>query len=364
MSCDSCGDRTNACQCDPCEACPANSAAVETLPSQIENFSKQFFGEITKTEVDGVVTWNLPCSLDIGLPGNPRGDTEGLACYFLRLFQDGITGLVGPQGDTGTPGVAGHNAYTVTTSSFVAPTLLSPVAQFTVIPSPVISVGETVFVPGVGWMVISQVFQETTVFASLLELIPIPDVIISAGTLVLPTGPRGLSIKGDTGATGLTGQQGPTGPTGPTGATGAAGAVGATGATLTNTNAQIIGGTSNYTVTNVYGKVDFGAADLETILATAGTYLFILHVNCRNSSGENREWDFKLFNFTQGVDITDSETYHRAVDSPLVQTLSLFSVVTTSVDNDLIQLYAKSNSAAGSQTINYIGSKLIYVRLS
>lgn len=364
MSCESCGDRTNACQCDPCEACPANSAAVETLPSQIENFSKQFFGEVTKTEVDGIVTWNLPCSLDIGLPGNPRGDTEGLACYFLRLFNDGITGLVGPQGDTGEQGAAGHNAYTVTTSAFTAPTLINPVAQFTIIPSPVIAVGQTIFIPGVGWLTVSQIFQDTTIFASLIELVPVPDVIINPGTVVLPTGPRGLSIKGDTGATGLTGPQGNVGSSGPTGPTGAAGAVGATGATATNSNAEIVGGSSDYTMTASYAKVDFGATDLEATLATSGTYLFIVQVNGLQNSGTPREWDLKLFNSTQGLDVANSESFHRVEDSGLVHTISFFSVVTTSVSNDVIQLYAKSSSAAGTQSINFLGSKLIYVRLA
>lgn len=364
MSCDSCGDRTNACQCDPCEACPANSAAVETLPSQIENFSKQFFGEVTKTEVDGVVTWNLPCSLDIGLPGNPRGDTEGLACYFLRLFNDGITGLAGPQGDTGEQGAAGHNAYTITTSAFAAPTTMNPVAQFTIIPSPVIAVGQTIFIPGVGWLTVSQIFQDTTVFASLVELITVPDAIISPGTVVLPTGPRGLSIKGDTGATGLTGAQGNVGPTGPTGPTGAVGGVGATGATATNSNAEIVGGASDYTVTNSYGKVDFGAADLEATLATAGTYLFLLQLNVFNGSGSPREWDFKLFNSTQGLDVTNSETFFRVEDSGLVQTICFFSIVTTAADNDVIQLYGKSSSASATQTVDFLGSKLVYVRLA
>jgi hypothetical protein len=324
----------------------------------------QFFGEVTKTEVDGVVTWNLPCSLDIGLPGNPRGDAEGLACYFLRLFSEGITGLVGPKGDTGEQGVAGHNAYTVTTSAFVAPTESNPTAQFTIIPSPVISVGETIFIPGVGWLTISQVFQGTTVFASLIESIPSPETVIPAGTLVLPTGPRGLSIKGDTGATGLTGPQGAQGPTGPTGPTGAAGAVGATGATATNSNAEIVGGSSDYTMTATYAKVDFGATDLEATLATPGTYLFLLQLNGLNSSGATREWDFKLFNSTTGLDVTNSENYQRAIDSPLVQTLLFYSIVTTSTINNLIQLYAKSSAATATQTVDSLGSKLIYVRLA
>jgi hypothetical protein len=76
------------------------------LPSQIQNFTQQFFGDVVKTEVDGQVIWSLPCDLDIGLPNNQRGAGEGLACYFLRLSEEGIIGLTGPQGEVtfGAPG--------------------------------------------------------------------------------------------------------------------------------------------------------------------------------------------------------------------------------------------------------------------
>src|SRR5258706_4602955 len=105
----SCSDTNNGCCGSPCAITAANTAACETLPSQIENFTLQFFGTVFKTEVDGIVTWSLPCSLDVGLPNNPRGVDEGLACYFLRLFNDGIVGLTGPQGAAGTAGTNGTN---------------------------------------------------------------------------------------------------------------------------------------------------------------------------------------------------------------------------------------------------------------
>lgn len=359
-----CGDRTNGCGQSPCCACPTNSAELETLPSQIENFTLQFFGSVTKTEIDGHVTWVLPCSLDVGLVGNPRGDDEGLACYFLRLFQEGIVGLVGPKGDTGATGATGHNAYTVTTSAFNAPTVGNPTSQFTIIPSPVISEGQTLFIPGVGWVLVTQIFQDTTVFTTLLELIPSPGAVIGVGTLVLPVGPRGLSITGATGATGLKGDKGDTGATGATGSTGATGATGPAGATATNTNAEIIGGSSDYTLTASYAKVAFGASDLEATLATPGTYLFLLQVCAFNGSGANRELDLKLFDVNTGLDVTNSESYHFFANTSLVQTFIFTSVVTTSVANEVIQLYAKSSSAAATQTINYIGSKLVYVKLA
>jgi len=91
---DYCGREQIGCD-NPCRRGPRNSARCESLPSQIENFTTQFFGTVVKTEINGVVTWSLPCQLDVGLPGNPRGVDEGLACYFLRLFSDGLGGLKG-----------------------------------------------------------------------------------------------------------------------------------------------------------------------------------------------------------------------------------------------------------------------------
>jgi hypothetical protein len=337
---------------------------LETLPSALDNFTKQFFGTITKTEVNGVVTWVLPCSLDVGIVGNPRGDTEGLACYFLRLFNDGITGLEGPQGETGETGATGHNAYTVTTSSFTAPTLVSPGVQFTIIPSAAIAVGQTIFIPGVGWLVITQIFQDSTVFASLLELVTVPSVTIGPGTLVLPTGPRGLSIKGNTGATGLKGDKGDTGATGATGIAGAVGAVGPAGASTTNDNASIVGGASDYILTVGYGKVDFGASDPEATLATPGTYLFIVQINGLNSTGANIEWDFKLFNSTTGLDVPNTEAFNQSATSAFPHQFSIFGIVTTTTINNVIQLYAVSSSGSAAQTINKTGTQLIYVKLA
>lgn len=60
----------------------------EPLPSTVDNFVTQFFGEVTKTCVDGQIVWELPCNLDEGIPGYPRVEGEGLACYFARVIED------------------------------------------------------------------------------------------------------------------------------------------------------------------------------------------------------------------------------------------------------------------------------------
>ena len=368
MACQDCNDGNKCCgSCsqNPCGACPENTTDCETLPSALDNFTEQFFGTITRTTVDGKVTWVLPCNLDVGLPGNPRADGEGLACYFLRLFDEGIKGLVGPKGDTGASGAAGRNAYTVITSSFNAPTEANPISQFTVIPSPVISVGQTAFIPGVGWVVITDIFQEMTVFTSLLELVSSPVSVVNPGTLLLPTGPRGLSIKGDKGDTGAKGDQGATGATGATGSPGATGAVGPIGPTATNDSSEIVGGSTNYTMTALYAKVDFGTTDLDLTLATPGTYLVLVQLSGLNSSGSDRVWNMKLFNATTATDVPNSEIETLLTDIASVhQNISMFSRVTTTAVNEIIQVYAVTGTATATQRIDFAFSKSFYVRLS
>lgn len=98
--------------CDnPCHHEHLNTAANEHLDSQVENFALNFFGDLVRTEINGVVSWSLPCRLDIGLPSNPRGSTEPLGCYFLRLLENGIVGMEGPNGAPGFNGSNGRVAY-------------------------------------------------------------------------------------------------------------------------------------------------------------------------------------------------------------------------------------------------------------
>lgn len=360
-----CGTCSNNAGCLPCnQTCPENTAASETLPSQLNNFIAQFFGTLEKTENNGVVTWILPCNLDTGLPGNPRGTEEGLACYFLRLFEDGLVGLVGPKGDTGVAGTDGNNAYTITTSAFNPATVAGQSVQFTIIPSPVISEGLVIFIPGAGWYEVTEVFQETTVFASLLEGTPTIEAVINPGELVQPTGPRGLSITGPQGPTGPSGSMGLQGVTGPAGPTGATGAMGPSGAAATNSNALQTGGTTDYTMTASYAKVDFGTTDLDVTVATPGTYLFIVNVFFTQNSGASRVWDIKLFNSTLAADVANSESTFLFEDHAGSHTVQIFALLTTASPNEVIQLYARSSSAAATQSILYSQSKIIWVQLA
>lgn len=77
----SCHSHSN--QCDP---------ANEPIDSALNNFIASFFGIVVKTCVNNQIVWTLPCNLDAGLPGYPRVANEGLACYFLRIFN--LFGLV------------------------------------------------------------------------------------------------------------------------------------------------------------------------------------------------------------------------------------------------------------------------------
>jgi hypothetical protein len=83
------------CNCNPC-CCSTTTcnAASEPLSSALDNFISAFFGDITKTCVNNQVVWTLPCDLDVGIPGYPRIEGEGLACYMLRVFQ-ALTGSAG-----------------------------------------------------------------------------------------------------------------------------------------------------------------------------------------------------------------------------------------------------------------------------
>lgn len=82
----SCQPSSTPCSCEPCQT--QCDPAHEPLPSAIDNFVTQFFGEVTKTCVDGQIVWSLPCNLDTGIPGYPRQEGEGLACYFKRVLNE------------------------------------------------------------------------------------------------------------------------------------------------------------------------------------------------------------------------------------------------------------------------------------
>lgn len=346
----------------PCTACAENQACCETLPSSLDNFIKHFFGTVTKTEANGVVSWSLPCGLDVGIPANPRGPDEGLACYFLRLFNEGILANVGPKGDTGDPGAPGNNAYAITTSAVTVPTLVSPNVQFTVIPTELLSAGQVIFIAGAGWFTINNVFQSSVVFATLLELVPNPVVTVSPGALVIPTGPKGLTVVGATGATGPKGDKGDTGPQGPTGPIGPVGPQGPAGTAATNVNGEVAGGSADFTIAlTTYALVNFGTQDLEVDLA-AGTYL-ITSLLQFTVGGVNSLLSAKLATFdgTTTTDIPFTEQFVYAA-SGAKRVAVLHKIVTLPSQIKVRVLVKKEPS--DTITLKYESCKITYVKLS
>lgn len=202
MPCENCGNNegnvnpldcnTRFIQCNnPCGVRPGNTPQCESLPSQIENFTLQFFGTVVKTEIDGKVVWSLPCQLDVGLPENPRGVDEGLACYFLRLFRDGIGGLKGDRGCPGTNGQNGMNAYAVVKQSYAQPSLGSPLAQIVIFANPAIVTGLYVFVQNSGYYLVTDVQPGGVVFVTFVQAADNALATVPAGSLMIPCGPPG-----------------------------------------------------------------------------------------------------------------------------------------------------------------------------
>lgn len=154
-----------------------------------------FGGGLTKTVVGDVYTWNLPCGLATGLVSDPRLPGEGLACYFLRLL-NGIAigpGLTGPAGPGSTQ--AGPAAWTVTVGDFTPPTDSSSfIFSVATAVSHLIS-GHLFFIQGLGWIQLSSV-TGTAAVATVVQRIEDPLTVIPGGSLVVPTGPRGVPGDG------------------------------------------------------------------------------------------------------------------------------------------------------------------------
>jgi hypothetical protein len=362
-------------QCDnPCRSQPGNTAACESLPSQIQNFTLQFFGTVVKTEVNGVVQWLLPCSLDVGLPANPRGVDEGLACYFLRLFQTGITGLQGPPGARGPSGCDGRNAYTVTLQAFSQPSLGSPIAQVLTQYNPAILTGLSVYIAGSGWYRVTQANSDGTLFLSLEESLVNAPSSIPAGSLVV--------IAGEPGAPGLTGPVGPQGPQGLQGGQGPVGPIGPPGiqgppGTPGNTPVLAFGfahgtdsGGADASVGSSYAALNFGPGTFGFVAVATGTYFITVVLTFSVTQNDNVAPNLipspfgKLVNITASADIASSEvsvTPSKMASLPGVTQvqLTISSIVTVGAPNTSIGVYTKANGIAGSSSVTAISAQTV-----
>jgi hypothetical protein len=218
MSCTCTQSRT---ECNPCPVCEPPDANCECLPSALDNFIDAFFGTVSKTVIDGKVEWTLPCDLAVGLEGNPRLPGEGLACYFLRLFGEGIVGLAGAPGLQGPPGLNGRHAWAVLAAPFVVPTDECPTVSFLVEDGTLLGEGTYLWIQGGSYYRVVAV-SGNRVFAQLVARSSPAGTVVPVGTRVLVTGPRGpAGLQGSAGAPGAAGAPGPAGPAGPPGASAA-----------------------------------------------------------------------------------------------------------------------------------------------
>jgi len=337
--------------CDnPCGAGPSNTPQCETLPSQIENFTLQFFGEVVKTEQNGKVVWSLPCGLDIGLPNNPRGVGEGLACYFLRLFETGITGLKGDKGDQGNAGVNGNNAYSVTLRSFHQPSLAAPSIQVQTQFNPGVGLdGSYVFIDTSGWYQVTASDGQGNLSLVLIKLSSTPaGATVAAGKLVIVTGPPGASIKGDKGDAGVPGPPGPAGPE----PTATNGFYFPQGGATTNANPDV-----------TYAVLNFTSSNMQFLAPKAGTYLVVVATTIVANAGATSSDGFFMKvvddSVASDVGVEMVETGFNVGDH---RVMSITAIVHTDSDNHTISVYGKQ-SVLGHLNAQGFRSQLSWVRL-
>lgn len=338
---------------NPCGVTRANTPECETLPSQIQNFTTQFFGEVTKVEIDGEVKWILPCNLETGLPANPRLTDEGLACYFLRLFQDGIVGLTGPQGPQGDAGTDGHNAYTVSLQGFAQPTLGSPFLNLSCVANPAILAGLYVFIEGSGWYVVNGDDGAGTLFLQLTNPLPGAAAYITAGKLVVPSGYPGNSIIG------------PEGPIGPQGVPGTP------GASYTATNGQTyVGAGTDHALQVVSGVISFSGNNMSVTLPTIGTYLITATVALEalpySSGGSNITYNdvvaMKLYDTHISGDIAASTQHVNNYDPGEKNQITISVLYDSQANATTVQLRGSCTTA---DVMNVVRSRtsMHYVRI-
>lgn len=327
----SCGNGGTNVGCDnPCGRGPHNSAKCESLPSQIQNFTDQFFGTVVKTEVNGVVSWSLPCGLDIGLPANPRGIGEGLACYFLRLFENGIVGLKGDPGTPGAAGAQGFNAYTVVLHSFTQPTLASPNVQVSTPFNPALSLNSLyVFIDTSGWYQINGSDGNGTLFLTLIQPLSGAPATIAAGKLVLPAGTPGKTVTGPQGI------QGPVGPQGPP------------GQTFTTENSVYTAPVGvDFNLPIVAAAVNFTNSSPQFVAPEAGQYLVTVTAIVKGNSGilSTDTVSLKLRNTSLFADVPGALQTISGVAVGQQLQITLSTIATTTGPNQVIALWGSCST--------------------
>jgi hypothetical protein len=350
---DACGKQFLSCD-NPCRIESHNTVICESLPSRVENFTKNFFGDVVRTEVNGQVVWSLPCGLDVGLPNNPRGVDEGLACYFLRLFNDGIVGLVGPQGFPGVPGCAGHNAFTVTLSNFNTPAVGAS-TQVQTQYNPAMLVGSYVFINGAGWYIITSAPASGLLTIQLVRALNSTGNTVTAGKLVVPSGAPGLSIQGPQGIQGIPG------PIGQQGAQGASvpGPTGPAGNNFLATNFQlptVVG--ADFTINSIsptYATVNFGAiinnfgtGDFAYQAPHVGTYVVMASMDCNGVAVVGNSGAFLILaniSLSQPAPGAITTLSSTTVATGSILNVNLYAIIKTTAINQVIGVQANTSNA-------------------
>jgi hypothetical protein len=341
MSCQSnCGD-------SPCQSSETNTVDCESLSSQIANFTQQFFGDVVKTEVNGEIVWSLPCSLDIGLENNPRAEGEGLACYFLRLFNEGIIGATGPQGAAGADGDDGANAFTVVLASFTQPNLGAPNIVISTLYNPAILEGLYVFIQNSGWYLVTAKDGSGTLWLTLVKAVSSPPVTVTTGKLVVPSGFPGQSIVGPQGIQGPQGDQGDPGES------------------HTETNGQYhatVG--TDYELTVTFAAVDFVNSSARLLLPTAGTYQITVSTQMIGLTGiVDSDIVYLQLRDTVPATLDGSQFETSEISEDENRVVSFTVIYTSSVDNEEVRLQAKCTTGA---RVNIIATRttMTYVKLA
>lgn len=328
---------------DPTAITANNSPQCESIISQIFNFSQQFFGPVTKVD-DGTnhVIWQLPCDLDVGIPTNPRGAGEGLACYFVRLFQESLIVNQGPPGLPGENGANGLNAYAVTLAPFTQPTLLNPATQVLTSNNPAIIPEMFVYIDGSGLYKVEGNNGSGTLFLTLLVPADNPPITVPLGKLVVPSGAPGAQ-----GLRGLQGIQGVKGDTGSQGAPGATGPQGAPGASSAYFAASYAPASSNtYNITDTYARVFTGGDGPTLILPTQGTYFITCTIPLVYTVLTNRTVNIKLHNLDSGADVLWSDVAVGGTANPGPANNQTYATITalhgTTGANQNVALFART----------------------
>jgi hypothetical protein len=344
MSCN-CDNTNVGCGQNPCAASAANTPECETLPSQISNFVSHFFGDIVKTEVNGLIGWELPCDLDVGLDNNPRAQGEGLACYFLRLFRDGITGLTGPQGEPGVDGLPGASGFSVTLQSFEQPAAGVPSIILRFAANPVIQPGQTIYIQDSGYYEVSSIGADW-----LVGLVPKDLKAGVSGTI--PIG-RIVSVAGPKGSTGLKGDTGDTGPAGPQGPA---------GTTYTAVNGFVRCAGELFELQLDFGQVVFGTVNPTVTLPSTGTYLVTAVVSVETAADATNEVvSFNLSRVGSGA-VEGTTVFTRHLGASQRDQLVIQALV-TSFNSSTIQLHG-CVSVAGKASAMPQGTSMTFIKLS